>query len=185
PRGLLLRHPARPRGRRVALRGVRARRVARPHRPAGGRPVRRRPRARRRRGGRPVSPTTSLPDTLTLTGAGGPGWAADVVAETATPTPSDDPLREDLEPTDVSPGLVGFLAIFAVALAAVGLFFGLSRQLRRMRHNAEVQGIGADGPLDESGTDDATGTAPGTGDGAPREGAPGDGAPGAGPGGRD
>ncbi|MFD4993367.1 hypothetical protein ACFWH7_11605 [Cellulosimicrobium cellulans] len=121
-----------------------------------------------------MTPTTSLADSLAATGAGGPGWAADVVAETATPSPSDDPLREDLDPNDVSPGLVGFLAIFAVALATVGLFFALSRQLRRMRHNAEVQGIGADGPLEPG--DDATsdGESP---DGAPGGGAP-DGAPG-------
>jgi len=102
--------------------------------------------------------------------AGGPGWAADVVAETATPSPSDDPLRPELEPTDVSPGLSGFLAIFAVALAVVALFFSLSRQLRRMRHNAEVQGIGPDGPLEErapsgEGTGPDGGAAPGTGAG--------------------
>ncbi|WP_264030014.1 hypothetical protein [Cellulosimicrobium sp. SH8] len=113
---------------------------------------------------------TSLADSFTVTGTGGPGWAADVVAETATPSPSDDPLREDLDPNDVSPGLVGFLAIFAVALATVGLFFALSRQLRRMRHNAEVQGIGADGPLEEG---DADGDA--TADGESSDGAPGDG----------
>ncbi|QJW34815.1 hypothetical protein [Cellulosimicrobium protaetiae] len=107
-----------------------------------------------------MSTTTSLVDSWAPTGAGGPGWAADVVAETATPSPADDPLREDLDPNDVSPGLVGFVAIFAVALATVGLFFALSRQLRRMRHNAEVQGIGADGPLEPG--DGADGEAPGT-----------------------
>jgi len=133
-----------------------------------------------------VTTTTSLVDSLAATGAGGPGWAADVVAETATPSPSDDPLREDLDPNDVSPGLVGFLAIFAVALATVGLFFALSRQLRRMRHNAEVQGIGADGPLepgDGDGGATSDGESPGgaTGDDrAPDGGAPG-GAPGGGP----
>ncbi|WP_051028195.1 hypothetical protein [Cellulosimicrobium cellulans] len=91
--------------------------------------------------------------------AGGPGWAADVVAETATPSPSDDPLREDLDPNDVSPGLAGFLAIFAVALATVALFFGLSRQLRRMRHNAETQGIGPDGPVDATAPEIPAGSA--------------------------
>ncbi|MBE9926590.1 hypothetical protein G8C93_11910 [Cellulosimicrobium cellulans] len=91
--------------------------------------------------------------------AGGPGWAADVVAETATPSPSDDPLREDLDPNDVSPGLAGFLAIFAVALATVALFFGLSRQLRRMRHNAETQGIGPDGPVDATAPETTAGSA--------------------------
>ncbi|GEM_PF-1098456 len=125
-----------------------------------------------------MSTTTSLVDTLVPTAAGGPGWAADVVAETATPSPSEDPLRKDLDPNDVSPGLVGFLAIFLVALATVGLFFALSRQLRRMRHNAEVQGIGADGPL-EAGADGAEPGAEGpdgpTGDGGAPDGAPGGG----------
>lgn len=97
-------------------------------------------------------------DASTL--AGGPGWAADVVAETATPSPSDDPLREDLDPNDVSPGLVGFLAIFAVAVATVALFFGLSRQLRRMRHNADVQGIGPDGPVDATAPETSAGSTP-------------------------
>jgi hypothetical protein len=123
-----------------------------------------------------VSTTTSLVDTLVPTAAGGPGWAADVVAETATPSPSDDPLREDLDPNDVSPGLVGFLAIFAVALATVGLFFALSRQLRRMRHNAEVQGIGADGPLEPGDGATSGGESPDGatgGDGAPGGSAPG------------
>ena len=101
-----------------------------------------------------MSPTTDLALATGSAAAGGPGWAADVVAETVTPSPSDDPLRPELEPTDVSPGLVGFLAIFLVALATVGLFFALSRQLRRMRHNAEVRGIGPDGPIEEK-QDDA------------------------------
>ncbi|MFF2270508.1 hypothetical protein ACFVTZ_19775 [Cellulosimicrobium cellulans] len=128
-----------------------------------------------------MTTTTSLADSLTATGAGGPGWAADVVAETATPSPSDDPLREDLDPNDVSPGLVGFLAIFAVALATVGLFFALSRQLRRMRHNAEVQGIGADGPLEPGDGDDGATSDGATGDDStPDDSAP-DGASGSGP----
>ncbi|WP_426309350.1 hypothetical protein [Cellulosimicrobium sp. E-16] len=128
-----------------------------------------------------MTTTTSLADSLVASGAGGPGWAADVVAETATPSPSDDPLREDLDPNDVSPGLVGFLAIFAVALATVGLFFALSRQLRRMRHNAEVQGIGADGPLEPGDGDDGESSGGATGDGSAPDGSAPDGAPGSGP----
>ncbi len=113
-------------------------------------------------------------------GAGGPGWAVDVVAETATPapSPSEDPLRPELEPTDVSPGLAGFLAIFAVALAAVALFFGLSRQLRRMRRNAEDQGIPVEDRRDVRRPDGA-GPADGraTGDGTSGDGDLGDGTP--------
>ncbi|WP_265523504.1 hypothetical protein [Oerskovia flava] len=76
---------------------------------------------------------------------GGPGWAAGVLAETSDPFPAPtDPLRPDLEPTDVSPGLPGFLAIFLLAVACVGLFLGLSRQLRRMNHNAQQRGAEPD-----------------------------------------
>ncbi len=121
-----------------------------------------------------MSPTTDLTAGGVLdlhvgsaSAAGGPGWAADVVAETATPSPSEDPLRPELDPTDVSPGLSGFLAIFAVALATIALFFMLSRQLRRMRHNAEVQGIGPDGPLDEGEDAAGSGAAPGEPDDGP------------------
>ncbi len=61
-----------------------------------------------------------------------------------TPSPSGDPVKQ-FDPNEVSPGLAGFLAVFAIALICIGLFFGLSRQMRRMRHNAQVRGI----PLDD------------------------------------
>lgn len=62
---------------------------------------------------------------------------------------SPTPLPE-LDASQVSPGLAGFLAIFVVAAASIALFFGLSRQLRRMRHNAAAQRIGPHGPIDEA-----------------------------------
>jgi hypothetical protein len=64
------------------------------------------------------------------------------VADDATPAPTtsqDTPvptMRPDLEVTDVSPGLEGFLAIFAVVLAAIVLMVSLTRKLRKVNHAA-------------------------------------------------
>lgn len=57
------------------------------------------------------------------------------------PVPTGGTLRPGLEPTDVSPGLLGFLVTFAVAAAVVVLFLFLTRSLRRARRNAEDLGI--------------------------------------------
>lgn len=61
-------------------------------------------------------------------------------AETVEPVPGastgPEVLRPGLKETDVSPGLVGFLAIFAVAVAVTGLFLLLSRQIRRVTHSS-------------------------------------------------
>ncbi len=46
-------------------------------------------------------------------------------------TPSPTPGRE-LDPTSVSPGLIGFLATFAVVLATVLLMLDMVRRLRRL-----------------------------------------------------
>lgn len=53
----------------------------------------------------------------------------------AVPAPTGGELRPGLEPTDVSPGLPGFLTIFAVALACVALFLSMNKQLRKVRHD--------------------------------------------------
>lgn len=127
-------------------------------------------------------PTTSPALDLSAHPAGGPGWATGVVTETTTPEPAPtDPLRPDLEPTDVSPGLPGFLAIFVLAAASVVLFFGLSRQLRRMRHNAEQQGKLGEPEPDGSGTDPSATTGAGDEGAKPSAGAE----DGAGPGRKD
>lgn len=52
----------------------------------------------------------------------------------------DDPdLRPELDPYDVSPGLVGFLVMFVIALACILLFLSLTKHLRRSKHNEEMQ----------------------------------------------
>ncbi|WP_206188146.1 hypothetical protein [Sanguibacter sp. HDW7] len=60
--------------------------------------------------------------------------AALLPAQTLTPSPSpSDVLRPGLDPYDVSPGLIGFLAIFAVAAVCVLGWMSLNRKVRRMR----------------------------------------------------
>ena len=51
----------------------------------------------------------------------------------ATPTPA--PLDEDT----VTPGWVGFVAIFAIALITVFLIIDMTRRVRRVRYREEVR----------------------------------------------
>jgi hypothetical protein len=53
-----------------------------------------------------------------------------------TPSPSPSPvLNEDL----VTPGIVGFVATFFIAIATVLLVIDMTRRIRRVRYRAEVQ----------------------------------------------
>jgi hypothetical protein len=92
-----------------------------------------------------MSPTTPLTVDLSSPLAGGPGWAAGVTAEVTTPPSPGGELRPGLEPTDVSPGLPGFLTMFAVAIACVVLFLSMNKQLRKVRHS-ERSGVRAGAP---------------------------------------
>jgi hypothetical protein len=51
----------------------------------------------------------------------------------ATPTPA--PFNED----SVTPGWIGFLAIFLVAVATVFLILDMTRRIRRVRYREEVR----------------------------------------------
>jgi hypothetical protein len=53
---------------------------------------------------------------------------------TATTTPT--PVPDD---TYNSPGTIGFIATFGVALIAVGLFFDMNRRVRRSRYRTEIR----------------------------------------------
>ena len=65
-------------------------------------------------------------------------WWAGVLTE-VTPSPSPTPgLRDGLEESAISPGLAGFLAVFAIALASVVLFYSLTRKLRGVKYRAEA-----------------------------------------------
>lgn len=54
---------------------------------------------------------------------------------TTSTTPGIPTMRPDLEVTDVSPGLAGFLAIFVVAVAAILLMLSMTRKLRKVNHS--------------------------------------------------
>jgi hypothetical protein len=57
-----------------------------------------------------------------------------ILAASPSPTPSVDPAN-----TFYSPGTVGFIATFGMALGATLLIFDLVRRVRRVRYRAEIQ----------------------------------------------
>ncbi|MEU4364242.1 hypothetical protein [Promicromonospora sp. NPDC023987] len=63
------------------------------------------------------------------------------LATDPSPNPTEGTLRPGLEEWQVSPGLIGFIATFALALACVALFLNLSKHLRKVGHNAREQGL--------------------------------------------
>lgn len=58
----------------------------------------------------------------------------------AAPAPSPSPTPQ-FDAAAVSPGIVGFLATFAVVLAALVLFQLMTRSLRRTARNARAAGL--------------------------------------------
>ncbi len=61
---------------------------------------------------------------------------AGVLAATPIPTPTTP---EDLDPTTVSPGLIGFLVTFAIAVATVLLVLDMVRRIRRLRYREQQE----------------------------------------------
>ncbi len=57
-------------------------------------------------------------------------WLSVVMA--ATPTP-------EIDPNSVTPGWIGFVAIFVVAIGTVVLLFDMVRRVRRTRYRGEIQ----------------------------------------------
>jgi hypothetical protein len=56
----------------------------------------------------------------------------------ATPTPSPLP-NTSLDETLISPGWIGFIVIFAIAVATVLLIIDMTRRVRRVRYRSEVR----------------------------------------------
>ncbi|RPF20053.1 hypothetical protein [Myceligenerans xiligouense] len=81
-----------------------------------------------------------IPTTTAVAALVGGRWA-EFAASAPSPDPTEGVLRPGLEETDITPGLVGFLVTFAVAVACVFLFLSLTRHLRKARRNAEEQGL--------------------------------------------
>ena len=59
----------------------------------------------------------------------------------ATPEPVLPELREGLDPDSVTPGVLGFLVIFAAVLACIPLFLSMTGKLRRVEHAARAQDV--------------------------------------------
>lgn len=59
-------------------------------------------------------------------------WLATV---TPTPTPTPVPLDE----ATVTPGWIGFVVIFAIALVTVLLIIDMTRRVRRVRYRSEIR----------------------------------------------
>lgn len=113
-------------------------------------------------------------------------WAATELSlrvGAAAPSPSPSP-ADRLEDYEVTPGIEGFVATFALVVVAILLFLSLTRHLRRTTHNAQVQGLPVAEPKRvQGGRGAADGTA---GDGRAEGEGPGASADGpSGPGGRD
>jgi hypothetical protein len=63
------------------------------------------------------------------------------LATEPSPNPTEGTLRPGLETWEVSPGLIGFVVTFALAVACVLLFLNMSKHLRQAGHNARQQGL--------------------------------------------
>lgn len=85
-----------------------------------------------------------------------------VVAATPSPSPSDVELTT---PGGGSPGFIGFVVTFLLAVAAIGLFLSLTRHLRVVDRRAKQLGLDDDA-ADTPATDDGAG-GPGGASGAP------------------
>jgi len=88
-----------------------------------------------------------------------------------SPNPTEGQLRPGLQTWEVSPGLIGFVITFALALACVVLFLNMSKHLRRAGHNARQQGLPIEQPEGigfrrTDGEPDFAGSEPGTQPGA-------------------
>jgi len=65
--------------------------------------------------------------------------AIDRVVAAVAPVVAGDVTPQGPDPTDVSPGLVGFLATFGLVVAAIALFFSMTRHLRKVDYAKRQQ----------------------------------------------
>jgi len=64
----------------------------------------------------------------------------ELTAQVAVATPSPEPSRGELDPNDVSPGLLGFVVMFAIVLVCIPLFRSMTGKIRRIEHSAGGSG---------------------------------------------
>lgn len=75
--------------------------------------------------------TPALLDLAALPAAGPGSGPLPGTLATATAAPAPSPGGE-VDPADISPGLLGFLPVFFIALACIGLFLSLTSKLRKV-----------------------------------------------------
>ncbi|OMH23801.1 hypothetical protein BKD30_10470 [Tersicoccus phoenicis] len=83
-----------------------------------------------------------------------------------TPTPQNGGLKPGLSAEQVTPGTLGFLATFAVAVAGLLLIRSMTKRVRRIQHRALIEEREAAARGEAPGDVD-----PGSGDGGPGTGA--------------
>ncbi|MFJ6281020.1 hypothetical protein [Arthrobacter subterraneus] len=92
------------------------------------------------------------------------------LAATVTPAPGDEPsLRPGLDPSQVTPGLLGFLATLFLVVAVIFLIRDMARRIRRVRYremaNLEAEEARQAGQSGEQfGAEGAAGPEPASGD---------------------
>ncbi|PFG38790.1 hypothetical protein ATJ97_1277 [Georgenia soli] len=70
----------------------------------------------------------------------------------ASPTPA--PAPSEMEPWEVSPGLIGFLlGFFVLAIAVVPLFRSMAKHMRRVDHNERLRQAAEEGAAARAGAD--------------------------------
>ncbi|GCD20578.1 hypothetical protein CTKZ_21400 [Cellulomonas algicola] len=70
-----------------------------------------------------------------------------LLAAAPSPSPSDVELTA---PGGGSPGFLGFVVTFLLAVAAIGLFLSLTKQLRKVDRRAKQLGLDDDGTGDDT-----------------------------------
>jgi hypothetical protein len=94
------------------------------------------------------------PAVLVLPASLAPYAGAELTASVAEPSPTPTGPTGELQDFEVSPGLLGFIPPFLIALACVVLFLSLTRHLRRVNVRqaqidaAEAERSGDDHPGD-------------------------------------
>jgi hypothetical protein len=95
------------------------------------------------------------------TGAAGPGGPLTSTVTSTTEPVQPEPV-EGVDPSDVSPGLLGFLVTFAVVLACIPLFLSMTRKLRGVSRRSASEDGGEQRPhLPDEGTRGTEPDAPG------------------------
>ena len=91
--------------------------------------------------------------TAALAGPAPSTWTATVLTAVEPVDPAQD---EGFDPNDVSPGVLGFLVIFAAAVACIPLFWSMTAKLRKVDRRARLEEESA-GSADEADEADGTG----------------------------